>query len=102
MNKVAEELLRISELLVGEVNNKKELLDKYPIRNKAWSFNKYKYDGRTPEFIAEDSESRGIDPWGRKLPKPNDVIKDEEDETTEYVYLTTVDGFKVRLRVFND
>lgn len=86
----------------------KDLLLEYPIRQHAWS-----YVEETDTFVSEDSTLRGTygangyrDPWNRPFPNSlqstRDTIRDNEGEIVGWKFVTTVDGYAVKLIIFND
>jgi hypothetical protein len=89
------------------IHNIAELLEKYPMRNKAWI-------NQSPSgnvFVAEAS-SLGIppggvingakDPWNRLFKDYFLTHHDGEGETTHWFNVTTVEGFKVECHILND
>jgi hypothetical protein len=82
--------------------NPKEINEKYPIRNPAWSF-----DLITGRWVAEASELQlsNSDPWCRAWPSnccKRKLMDANEEEIAGWVYWTSVAGNQIECVIFND
>jgi hypothetical protein len=80
-------------------NSVLEILREFPAKNNKWM-------ALDSGFCAEISDFGGgeiLDPWNRQIPGSMTEVRDNIDnETTHWVGVTTVNGFPVRLTIFND
>jgi len=90
-----------------------ELICKYPLKNSAWTVT----DADKAVIYADASDlglrpgvspfaagknGHLLDPWKRKFPHPPMRQSNEDGDIQFWVFETTVAGFPVRCKIFND
>ena len=84
-----------------------EILRKYPVRNSAWAASQE----NSRRFIAEASSlgllvAQGVesatDPWNRKFRELATETRNVDGDTEYWTQMTSVAGFAVECRIYND
>ena len=79
-------------------NSVQDVLREFPARNNTWMA----LDSGFCVEISDFGKRPIYDPWGRPIPGKLTEFRDSENETTHWIGTTTVNGFPIRLTIFND